>query len=103
MLTITNAQPSDAGAYAVTFFNDCGEVISSSAKVSITGGTVCSADWNDDGVTNSTDVSDFINDWFEDQAFGTLVTDWDGNGVSNSTDVSMFINSWFEDIAAGCG
>ncbi len=55
----------------------------------------CVADWNDDGVVNSTDVSDFINDWFSDQAEGTLITDWDNNGVVNSTDVSNFINDWF--------
>jgi YVTN family beta-propeller protein len=61
------------------------------------------ADFNGDGTVNSTDVSDFINQWFTDQLKGTLVTDWDNNGIINSTDVSEFINSWFEDIAAGCG
>jgi len=61
------------------------------------------ADFNGDGVVNSTDVSDFINAWFADQAEGTLVTDWDGNGVVNSTDVSQFINSWFEDLGQACG
>jgi len=77
----------------------CGELLVTSEATL----TICPADFNDDGTVNSTDVSDFINAWFEDQAFGTLVTDWDGNGVSNSTDVSGFINSWFEDTAAGCG
>ena len=56
------------------------------------------ADWNHDGVVNSTDVSDFINDWFIDQAAGTLVADFDENGISNSTDVSELINAFF----AGC-
>ncbi len=65
--------------------------------------TPCPADWNGDGVSNSTDVSDFINDWFADQVNGTLATDWDNNGVSNSTDVSAFINAWFADNAEGCG
>ncbi len=27
----------------------------------------CRADWNDDGIVNSTDVGEFINSWFEDQ------------------------------------
>jgi hypothetical protein len=58
----------------------------------------CRVDWDSNGVVNSTDVSNFINDWFQDQANGTTVTDYDGNGVVNSTDVSMFINDWF----AGC-
>jgi hypothetical protein len=30
------------------------------------GGTGCDADWDNNGVVNSTDVSSFINDWFED-------------------------------------
>jgi hypothetical protein len=55
------------------------------------------ADWNRDGVVNSTDVSDFINDWFADQVSGGLTTDFNNDGVSNSTDVSDFINVWFEE------
>jgi len=55
----------------------------------------CIADWDDNGVVNSTDVSSFINDWFADLANGTLITDWDQNGAVNSTDVSNFINDWF--------
>jgi hypothetical protein len=66
-------------------------------------GRPCPADWDGNGVVNSTDVSNFINSWFEDQAAGTLVADWNGDGVSNSTDVSDFINSWFEDLNNGCG
>jgi hypothetical protein len=76
----------------------CGTATSAAAML-----TLCPADVNCDRVANSTDVSDFINAWFDDQAAGTLVTDWDNNGVVNSTDVSAFINSWFEDTAAGCG
>jgi len=67
------------------------------------GPELCPADWNDDGVSNSTDVSDFINDWFTDQTKGTTVTDFNDDGVSNSTDVSDFINAWFTDIIGPCG
>jgi hypothetical protein len=59
-------------------------------------GTPCVADWNRDGTVNSTDVSDMINTWFEDQANGTLNADFNHDGTSNSTDVSDFINAWFE-------
>jgi hypothetical protein len=62
----------------------------------------CPVDWDNNGVVNSTDVSEFINDWFTDQAEGTLVTDYDANGVVNSTDVSDFINDWFEATTIGC-
>jgi hypothetical protein len=55
----------------------------------------CTADWDHNGVVNSTDVSAFINDWFSDLLNGTTVTDFDGNGVVNSTDVSQFINEYF--------
>jgi hypothetical protein len=61
----------------------------------------CPSDVNHDGVVNSTDVSDFINLWFEDQAAGTLVSDFNGDGVSNSTDVSDLINAWFVDSEEG--
>jgi len=55
----------------------------------------CLADWDANGVINSTDVSEFINDWFEDTVIGGTRTDVDMNGVVNSTDVSEFINQWF--------
>jgi hypothetical protein len=60
----------------------------------------CAADWNQQDGVNSTDVSDFINDWFADTVNGTLVTDFDGNGTVNSTDVSNFLNAWFEGCEA---
>jgi ELWxxDGT repeat protein len=57
---------------------------------------LCPSDFNADGVVNSTDVSDFISSWFQDQNNGTLVTDVNRDGVSNSTDVSDYINAYFE-------
>jgi hypothetical protein len=67
----------------------------------------CIADWNRDGITNSTDVSDFVNTYFDDQATGAAHGDVNCSGVSNSTDVSDFINLWFAAQAgqlpfAGC-
>lgn len=61
----------------------------------------CPSDFNHDGVVNSTDVSDFINQWFADQAGGTLVSDYNGDGTVNSTDVSDLINAWFPDSGGG--
>jgi len=62
----------------------------------------CIANWNHDAATNSTDVSDFINDWFSDQSNGTTATDVNCDGISNSTDVSDFINLWFAALESGC-
>jgi hypothetical protein len=60
-------------------------------------GLFCLTDVNQDGVANSTDVSEFINIWFADQVNATLNADFNQDGVSNSTDVSDFINAWFSD------
>jgi subtilisin family serine protease len=55
----------------------------------------CPVDWDGNGTVNSTDISAFINSWFDDQAHGTTGTDINGDGVSNSTDVSDLINAYF--------
>ncbi len=57
----------------------------------------CLTDINQDGISNSTDVGEFINLWFQDQVKGSLQADFDGNGIVNSTDVGEFINAWFSD------
>ncbi len=63
---------------------------------------VCLANWNHDKVTNSTDVGEFVNDWFLDQEANGTVTDINCDGLSNSTDVSDFVNLWFEAQISGC-
>jgi len=55
------------------------------------------ADWNADGLVNSTDVSLYINDWFEAHISGSIIADIDGNGVVNSTDVSGIVNAYFQE------
>lgn len=61
----------------------------------------CLTDRDGNGVINSTDVSTFINEWFDDQANGTILADFNHDGISNSTDVSDFINQWFVELG-GC-
>jgi len=56
----------------------------------------CLADWDQSGGVNSTDVGAFVNDWFIDQANGTLNADVNANAVTNTTDVSDFVNAYFE-------
>ncbi len=68
----------------------------------------CVADWNRDGIANSTDVGEHINTYFLDQStLTTIFADVDCNGVSNSADVGEFINTYFAAQAnqlpfAGC-
>jgi hypothetical protein len=93
---------SDAGAVAVRLHFADGSV----AVASVGRGTTCATDFNGNGVVNSTDVSDFLNAWFDDLDHGekgSFIADFNGDFVINSTDVSDFINAWFDDIAAGCG
>jgi len=96
-LMLTGVGLADEGSYDLVVTGACGVLTSPPAAL-----TICIADFNCDGVANSTDVSDFINQWFQDQLDGTLITDRDDNGVVNSTDVSGFINDWFADTAGSC-
>ncbi len=86
------------GEYDCVVTSACGEITSGVGRL-----LICAADFTCDDVTNSTDVGEFINQWFVDQVEGTLVTDIDHNGIVNSTDVGEFINRWFVDIVNGCG
>ncbi len=58
------------------------------------------ADWNGVNGVNSTDVSDFVNDYLADLATCTplpcdsFVTDIDGNGVVNMADALLFDAIW---------
>jgi hypothetical protein len=81
--------------FRVTVRDADGQTGSDTSPTTLTIAGSCFADYNGDGVVNSTDVSDLINAWFEDQVDAGTRADWDNSGVSNSTDVSMFINDWF--------
>ncbi len=62
----------------------------------------CTADVDHNGVVNSTDVSEFINNWFSDQADGGLRSDFNHDNLSNSTDVSDLINAFFGQQGQSC-
>jgi DNA-binding beta-propeller fold protein YncE len=63
---------------------------------------VCTADIDRNGVINSTDVSTFINLWFDDQADAGLRADFNHDNISNSTDVSDLINAFFGQQGQNC-
>jgi hypothetical protein len=78
----------DLESFDVMFTLDGSAVANGTKLISI-------ADWNGDCIVNSTDVALYFNDWFLDQANGTLVADINGDLTTNSTDVSIFLNEWF--------
>lgn len=63
-LTITSAQPSDTGQYAVVFTNVCGSVTSVAATVTVAGAG-CPSDLNGDGLINTADLAIFLGDFGE--------------------------------------
>jgi hypothetical protein len=62
----------------------------------------CAADWNDDGVINTADVTAFLADWFASRAGGTLVADFTGDGTVNTSDITAFLSAWFAGRAGDC-
>jgi hypothetical protein len=95
-LMVAPLHPVEQGVAICPIFSTMEDATGVAPTLRIVVSTAPSVDWNGDGSVNSTDVSDFINDWFADQSAGTLITDFNADGVSNSTDVSDFINAWFE-------
>ncbi len=87
------------GARVLVGIVDDGDPISVNrlAGFELTGPTEapCPADFDGNGIVNSTDVGEFVNAWFMDQAGATLVSDWTGDGIANSADVGEFINAYF--------
>lgn len=67
---ITQVTEEELGTYDVVVSNACSSVTSAPAVLTLDGVGCCSSDVNGDGVVNSTDVSDYINQWFDDIADG---------------------------------
>jgi hypothetical protein len=86
-LVLTNAQPSDAGAYAVTFANSCGSADSGEAEIGVEAS--CTADLNGDGAVSSADLSVLLSRWGLSGA-----GDLDGSGVVDSADLAALLSSW---------
>ncbi|MFZ4575173.1 MAG: immunoglobulin domain-containing protein, partial [Phycisphaerales bacterium] len=89
-LTITNAQPADAGSYVATATNGCGSVPSNAATV----GIGCPADFNGDGSVDGDDVIGFFGAWDINDA----AADFNGDGSVDGDDVIGFFGNW----DAGC-
>lgn len=52
--------------------------------------TACYGDWNADGVVNTLDVLDFLNNW----SAGDFAADLNGDGSVDTLDVLGFLNAW---------
>jgi hypothetical protein len=96
-LTITNAQPSDAGSYTVVFSNSCGSVTSLPAVVTIE--AACPSDFNNDGLVDDADFSIFavaydVLDCADPAMPSGCPADLNGDGLVNDDDFQSFIVSY---------
>jgi hypothetical protein len=85
-LTITAAQPSDAGDYTVVFTNSCGAVTSVAAAVTIA--TPCPADLNADGTVGAQDLAALLSAW------GTSAGDLNADGMTDKQDLAAMLGAW---------
>ena len=100
-LDLNTMIPADSGwtlqaAYGV---NDAGQVVGEgqlngmARAFLLTPVPVCGADYNDDGVVNPDDLSDFINGYFANPP--EPGADFNGDQTTNPDDLSDFINEFF--------
>lgn len=84
-LTITDIHAPDNAIYVCLAENGCDSAPSDEARLS-----VCVADYNCDGNTDTIDVLAFLNDW----TAGQTHADINGDGSTNTQDVLAFLNAW---------
>ena len=72
------------------------------ATMTVSVGTPCPADWNDDGVVNSTDISAFLTTWLASVQANDLAADFNGDQSVNSTDITAFLTAWLQAVQGGC-
>ncbi|MBC7834099.1 MAG: S8 family serine peptidase [Phycisphaerales bacterium] len=62
----------------------------------------CPADFNNDLLVTSADITAFLSAWFGDLSNGTTLADFNHSGVTTSADITAFLGAWFDGLAAGC-
>lgn len=58
----------------------------------------CRADWDGNGVVNSSDISAYVVSWFCGVQCGAWIADFDCSGATNSLDLSAFIATWLDQV-----
>lgn len=99
VLRIDNVQVSDAGVLGFAASNACGALEEPVAAVLA---IECLADWNADGMVNSSDISAFLGTWLESVSQGHRGADVDASGATASSDISAFLTLWLEGVQGGC-
>lgn len=92
VLRITGVQASDAGDFAAVFTNACGNVTTTAATVTVTGG--CPGDFNNNGSVDFFDYLDFVQAFADEDPSA----DFNGNGTIDFFDYLDFVQAF----DAGC-
>lgn len=98
-LTISGAQPSDAGEYRLVLENSCGVSASEPAQLRV--GGACPCDLNGDGFVDDSDFTLFvvaydILDCADPMMPGGCAADFNGDGVVDDADFTMFVPAYNE-------
>lgn len=63
--------------------------------------TGCTADWDENGQVNSTDIAAFLTSWL-DSVNNNLNADFNEDLTVDSNDISAFLTAWTFDVNNGC-
>lgn len=94
-LVISEASGNHSGMYDVIVSNACGAAVAGPALITVCACLECSADFNQDGGIDGSDVSDFFDAWITGGCDG----DTNQDGGVDGTDVSHFFDQW---VNGGC-
>lgn len=92
-LVIHSVSATDAGEYSCQVFNDCGELISFAATLSVAPAP-CPGDANGDQTVNFLDVSRVLELWNSNYAPGTGPGDSDCNGLVDFAEITLVLTNW---------
>jgi hypothetical protein len=61
----------------------------------------CTADWNNDGGVNSSDIAAFLSTWLTSLGVSSIGGDFNDDGAVNSADIAAYLAAWLGQIG-GC-
>lgn len=88
VLTITNVQPTDEGAYDVEVANTCGTVVSATAQVTVD--LTCGGDTDGNGAVDINDLLTLLGQWGTPGPQG----DVNGDGLVGILDLLALLSAW---------
>lgn len=89
-LVLSNINEADEGEYSVRLEQRCGVYTTQTAYLSVCACLECSADFNEDGGIDGTDIDDFFTKW----SAGDCDADVNADGGVDGADIDVFFGAW---------